>query len=552
MREYLNDISEANRRLGMRLRADPKTRWAMIPGDWRFHPYLFLALATLIVAALLAIGAFAWWANRVVFDDAYISYRYAENLIKGNGLVYNPGERVEGYTNFLWVLIGAAALAIGWDASEATQYLGVAAYLVTLAITSIFFLIKVVERRVTPLLLLPFLLTLVLPGGYAASSGSGLETSFVALLLLAMGYFRYIHQPSSRFGRSAMLLLPSVACLTRVESVLAVFARAVATVVYERRLRRSFRSALSRTALEVAPTVFVVLGYLGWKLSYYGDILPNSYYAKGADQFNFAAGFLYLKAFCQSNPQVFPLFVLIAIGWISLKSARTAAFYTYGSITIVLYLSYIVKVGGDFMQYRFVWQLYPLYVVLSIVGLASVTRNTVAVALLLSATVVMGSVHDVVLEKRYGMQSLEEMNRYATEGREIGPLLSKLLPEKTVIATTLAGTMAYRSRLKIIDQWGLNDSYVRHYPRPHNYFRGHRKYATDEHLKKRGVSLCFAHPVVCKCSALCKQNLPNVFIRMGDNRCLRSWYFQQKDQLTEYFCEHPQWFILHNVECKRR
>ncbi|MBI5290004.1 MAG: hypothetical protein HY873_13605, partial [Chloroflexi bacterium] len=36
-------------------------------------------------------------------DDAFISYRYARNLGDGVGPVWNRGEHVEGYTNFLWV-----------------------------------------------------------------------------------------------------------------------------------------------------------------------------------------------------------------------------------------------------------------------------------------------------------------------------------------------------------------------------------------------------------------------------------------------------------------
>jgi hypothetical protein len=46
------------------------------------------------------------------FDDAFTSYRYAENLVQGHGLVFNPGERVEGYSNFLYVLIMAAGLCV--------------------------------------------------------------------------------------------------------------------------------------------------------------------------------------------------------------------------------------------------------------------------------------------------------------------------------------------------------------------------------------------------------------------------------------------------------
>ena len=47
-------------------------------------------------------------------DDSYISFRYARNLAEGHGLVFNPGfERVEGYTNLLWVLILAAGVFVG-------------------------------------------------------------------------------------------------------------------------------------------------------------------------------------------------------------------------------------------------------------------------------------------------------------------------------------------------------------------------------------------------------------------------------------------------------
>ena len=41
----------------------------------------------------------------LTMDDAYISFRYARNLAEGLGFVYNAGERIEGYTNFLWVFL---------------------------------------------------------------------------------------------------------------------------------------------------------------------------------------------------------------------------------------------------------------------------------------------------------------------------------------------------------------------------------------------------------------------------------------------------------------
>src|SRR5690606_38133881 len=70
-----------------------------------------VALAALV--ALVALSGLIWpsWLS----DDAFISFRYAQNLVEGHGLVYNPGERVEGYTNFLWTVLAAGVIAFGGD-----------------------------------------------------------------------------------------------------------------------------------------------------------------------------------------------------------------------------------------------------------------------------------------------------------------------------------------------------------------------------------------------------------------------------------------------------
>ena len=57
-------------------------------------------------------------------DDAFISFRYSRHLVDGLGLVWNPGEVVEGYTNFLWVLIAAAGLGLGVGPEVLTPILG--------------------------------------------------------------------------------------------------------------------------------------------------------------------------------------------------------------------------------------------------------------------------------------------------------------------------------------------------------------------------------------------------------------------------------------------
>ena len=78
----------------------------MEPAGPRSPPAPAFLVACLLAAAavgfsLLVVGQGSWC------DDAFISFRYARNLFEGNGLVFNPGKRAEGYTNFLWCLLVA-------------------------------------------------------------------------------------------------------------------------------------------------------------------------------------------------------------------------------------------------------------------------------------------------------------------------------------------------------------------------------------------------------------------------------------------------------------
>ena len=66
-----------------------------------------------VVVAVL--GVVVALFRRFVQDYAFISFRYARNLADGLGLVWNVGERVEGYTNFLWTLMMAPSFKLGVD-----------------------------------------------------------------------------------------------------------------------------------------------------------------------------------------------------------------------------------------------------------------------------------------------------------------------------------------------------------------------------------------------------------------------------------------------------
>src|SRR5688572_29028604 len=90
-------------------------RAARTRGSWLMLPQnLFRLLAALATTACLGLGLRDAVAQFWSCDDAFISFRYAENLVDGLGLVFNAGERVGGYPTFAWTLLFAAGLTPGF------------------------------------------------------------------------------------------------------------------------------------------------------------------------------------------------------------------------------------------------------------------------------------------------------------------------------------------------------------------------------------------------------------------------------------------------------
>ena len=80
------------------------------PRSARWLDWAFPLLCGLLFTGLWLCYRYFW------LDDAFITFRYARNLADGMGPVFNPGEAVEGYTSFLWMLISSAAFALADDA----------------------------------------------------------------------------------------------------------------------------------------------------------------------------------------------------------------------------------------------------------------------------------------------------------------------------------------------------------------------------------------------------------------------------------------------------
>jgi len=335
----------------------------------------------LYVVLLGTLALLLWHAGVYAFltDDAFISFRYARNLSDGYGLVFNPGfERVEGYTNFLWVLILAGCNAVGFVPENVSHVL-------TLAFTVILWLVVVwFTLRSAPgghrvwLAVVPPLF-LASTRSVAVWSTSGLETRLFEVLVVG-GALRLLVELESQLSgekprRPLSAVLFGIATLTRPDGLLmSLSAFAVALVVLRLRRRLRIRTVLIPLGIYAC----FVLGHLAFRYSYYGDWLPNTYYAKVGGKMWWSLGFAYVGAF---------LLEYAAYLWIPLLAAAVASYRRRGALYVPVLLGaimfphalYIVAIGGDHFEYRPFDVYFPLVFLLLYGGACHLSRGSRAV-----------------------------------------------------------------------------------------------------------------------------------------------------------------------------
>lgn len=225
-----------------------------------------LVLAVSLVGLVLGLVRVRDYFN----DDAFISLRYASRLSTGRGLTWTDGERVEGFSNPLWVLETAVAGAAGAPLEPTARALGVVHLAVLCAL--------MVRARIWPWVM-PLVAT---HSGVIAWSVSGLETTAFATWL-ALGSFcawRAAEEGSSA-RREAVTAAAcfAAAALTRPEG-LAAGLLALGPMVARCRSRGR---ALQARDVAIVAVIFAlpVLSYEAFRLTYYGDALPNVAHAKG-------------------------------------------------------------------------------------------------------------------------------------------------------------------------------------------------------------------------------------------------------------------------------
>jgi hypothetical protein len=286
------------------------------------------------------------WYLRTITEDAFISFRYARNFANGYGLLWNPGwVPVEGYTNFLWVMLLAAMMKLRLPLETASQYAGVIFSLATLLPVY-----RASEQKWLPVLLL------ALCGPFAAWATSGLETSLFTFLIFSAFLLHLRERKSASFPFSSFFFF--LAALTRPEGLLVVLITLM-HLIYSN-LKEGKSLLANRLPEMILGFVIPFSIYYLWRYHYYGFLLPNTFYAKvGSTAWQVVRGLKYSGEFY--GLLLFPLlaFVRPFVG-------RTSFPTRYSLWLICIYTAYIIAVGGDYMAlFRFFVPLCPFLVLVA-------------------------------------------------------------------------------------------------------------------------------------------------------------------------------------------
>jgi tetratricopeptide (TPR) repeat protein len=435
---------------------------------------------------LVLCAAFVVHAHALRFtqDDAYISFRYAKNLVEGHGLVFNPGERVEGYSNFSWTLLMALVLRAGLLPPEtAATWIGIACAVG--AILCAARLARALEGRWGTASVLAAALVAG-TSAFAMWCTGGLETALFTFLVTAALERGLSPGAGSRAGAAAAALF-SLATLTRPEAPL-LFALWFAPRVLGTLARSGAVPSAAGAAADAAgpgpdaagprallreALIFALplVPYAAWKLWYFGDLLPNTFYAKaGTSREYLERGLAYAREYFGAYGLygAAPALAVLAAARAGLRSAETRLLIVW-----LGFAAYVITVGGDVLHvHRFWLPVLPAGCVLAARGADACGRWLARRAgrpraAVPAAAAVAAAMIGVGLARNWDPIQLrrEAEIGFVRNMAETGSWLARSFPEGAKIAITTIGAVSYTSGLVVIDMLGLTDRTVARDPR---------------------------------------------------------------------------------------
>ncbi len=335
----------------------------------------------MIVLGLLIVAAYQFHFINFTWDDPFITWRYAENFAHGHGLVFNIGERVEGYSNLLYVLLFAllAKLHIYWCELRLVYPAKIIGSITSLALIwlTVKYSVKLDSFR-----RLSYPKAALIIGFIAVSNiflhlwaMCGMETilyPFLVLLadlVLISGIEAHGEARKPKFIYAGVIFF--LACITRPDGFIMALSALLFVFFTIKRKRMTVMEGLHVLLAWLIPSLIV----LGWRYSYYGDIFPMSYYSKATGGFEQIRAGGYQWWFGVN--QVLGYWILFAVMYVPIFTRRgnVGAAYFLLFCQTLFYQFYIVYSGFDFLwANRFFTHMLPLLELMLFAGICEIFR----------------------------------------------------------------------------------------------------------------------------------------------------------------------------------
>lgn len=418
-------------------------------------------------------------------DDAMISMRYGWNLLHGVGLVWNPGERIEGYSNPLMTLI-IAIVTIFLNKSLAVLSIQIFGALIMIlnACASMRIMEELIQNENPNTIRILKIFTFISVLSYFPLvfwSLMGMETGLLTLFLLfsliqAMHYSR-LHQPRDLIKMSLWM---GLAFLTRSDSGLFALPVFLFTFFESRKSADSEQKQKVHFWTCLVVFFFFIVIQTGFRRLYYGEWVPNTYTLKLVGiplMMRIMNGLHFIQPFFWIN--LFLIVLVCADVVLRFNKLKLLLFSTF-----VISIGYQIWIGGDFLEYwRFITSIVPLLFILFIQAVFFIgcavqrmgalnklfSRNSAhrpigsiiwLVPLIAFASIRLneGCLREIPMTRKHQQAIINEKNV------NLAIAINRMTTEKATIGVFCAGTIPYYTGRVAIDFLGKSDKIIAHLP----------------------------------------------------------------------------------------
>jgi len=392
-----------------------------------------------------------------ISDDAFISFRYAERMLEGKGLTFNDGEPVEGFSNPLWIfLIAIFSKIASIDIPTSARILGL---ILSSFVYFFVYLIAITlfEKKKSTIFFVFISVILLFTPGFHVYSTAGLEGPLLSFLLISTVYFSI---RKNKYHIVITSLLMGLVGICRPEGLLYSFL----WFLFSFELNHfDIKIQVKRISLILLPNII----YFAFRLSYYGELLPNTAFAKPSGTYSSLIGFL--ENFNYLIIISFPLTTLLFYNYV--KNDRSQNIFLRSIAGLLLAnLIFLFYAGGDWMLFsRFFLPIWPIlllgFTYLLISFLYSIAENQYSFTII-SYVCLLGLVITEVLLFQEQWFEYNSNSNYANlmKGKDqviVGEWLNKNIKKNSTVATFRIGGISYGApNLFFYDTFGLTDKEI--------------------------------------------------------------------------------------------